>query len=37
LSEVLLPLRTLQLSETYQNGEEADQLEQEKTFLTEFR
>ncbi len=31
------PLRSLKLSETYQNGEEADLLEQEKKFLTEFR
>jgi hypothetical protein len=35
--EVLFPLRTLKLSETYQNGEEPEQLEAEKKFLTEFR
>ncbi len=35
--DVPLPLRSLKLSETYQNGEEADLLEQEKKFLTEFR
>jgi hypothetical protein len=35
--DVPLPLRSLNLSETYQNGEEADLLEQEKKFLTEFR